>query len=583
MTKLRACALAALLSTAGPAAVALAQPAPAPGPALAGDWSGTLPALPPKQIVIHVRPAEGTVQVTMDVPALGVQGVPIRDFGRSGQTVRFAIPEAGVKFEGEVQDGGREIRGVFTDHDITEPLVLAHAASTAAPPPLKVATAVADWQVPSADAVRQILKAEIAHRQAMGLIVGVVGPGGRMIVSEGDAGDGRPMGADTPLYVESVAKALTGLLLADMAERGEVKLDDPVDLYLPQGVHMPTHGGRKITLMDLATHTSGLPRGEDRVAFEELEHYGVDRMHRFLAGYPLSRDPGAAYQYSDIGFALLGDALARREGTSFEQLLTSRILKPLGLKSTTTRAEATLVQRMPTLYDSGLRPQGKGPALDPAWIPAEVLYSDVDDMLRLLETQLGYRDNPLAAASTRARTVRRPIAPAAGASLAWEVRTLGPGVEVFGVTGGSRSMMTYVAFRPDTKVGVVVYANASTALNPTDIALHVLSGRPVPPPSPPIATVAETAITLPAGILARYVGRYRLTPQMTLNVTAEGERLFGAVNDNPLTELYPSSPTHFFARTANAQVDFQPGPDGRASGLTLKLNGVDMTATRTGD
>jgi len=75
-------------------------------------------------------------------------------------------------------------------------------------------------------------------------------------------------------------------------------------------------------------------------------------------------------------------------------------------------------------------------------------------------------------------------------------------------------------------------------------------------------------------------GAFRIT---TLVRAYEGERLFGAVNDNPLTELYPSSPTHFFARTANAQVDFQPGPDGRASGLTLKLNGVDMTATRTGD
>ncbi len=230
-----------------------------------------------------------------------------------------------------------------------------------------------------------------------------------MIVSEGaaDAEDGRPIGADTPLYAESVAKALTGLLLADMAERGEVKLDDPVDLCLPKGVSMPERDVRKITLEDLATHTSGLPRGEDEVAVEELAHYPRERMLRFLASYALTRDPGSAYQYSDIGSARLGDALARRAGVGFGKLVRSRIIDPFGLSATTTMASPQLEARMPMQDDSGLRPRDRGPELDDAWIPSFGLYSTVDDMLRLVETQLGYRDDPLAAASGRARAVRR--------------------------------------------------------------------------------------------------------------------------------------------------------------------------------
>ncbi len=159
------------------------------------------------------------------------------------------------------------------------------------------------------------------------------------------------------------------------------------------------------------------------------------------------------------------------------------------------------------------------------------------------------------------------------------MRQLGPpGTEVYGAPGGSRSMATYVAFRPDTRVGVVVYAN--TPLNVSDIALYVLTGRPVPPPEAPNESGTQAAIHVPAAVLAGYVGRYRLNPQMVLNITAQGERLFGAVNGNPLTEVYGSSRTHFFARTANAQLDFQPGPDGRAVALTFTLNGVAMPAVR---
>jgi CubicO group peptidase (beta-lactamase class C family) len=542
--------------------------------------------LPPKQIVIHIRRSDQGMKLTLDVPALGVQGVPIQDFGREGSKVHFAIPAASVAFEGELEPGGRQIRGTFTDHDVVQPLILDYTASDAPPPPLRVASAQQGWRTPSEADIRQVLQREIAAGQAAGVIVGVISPQGRMIVTEGaaDRTTSGPIGPETPLYVESTAKTLTGLLLADMAGRGEVKLDDPVDLYLPKGEQMPERNGRQITLEDLATHTSGLPRGEN-VAFESLDHYPAERMRHFLETYPLTRDPGSAYVYSDIGGALLGEVLARRAGTSFEQLIRRRIIEPLGLSETLTRASPELIARMPVEYDSSLQPHGRGgPKFDDTWIPSFGLYSTVDDLLKLLESQLGYRPNPLAAASARAREGRRSIAPGDEASLAWEVRQLGPpGAEVFFGGGSSPTMTAYLAFRPDTRTGVVVYTNARTTLDPVDIGLYVLTGRPVPAPSAPIEAGSRVAIRVPASTLAGYVGHYRLTPQMTLKVTADGERLFGAVNDNPLTELFGSSPTHFFARTANAEVDFQPGPDRKAVGLTLKLNGVTMTAARLAD
>jgi CubicO group peptidase (beta-lactamase class C family) len=401
-----------LMASAAPMAAAMAQSPPPAG--LAGDWSGTLPNVPPKKLVIHIRRTDQGMRLTIDVPALGVQGIPIDQFGREGAKVHFAMPAARVAFEGELQPDGREIRGTFTDHDIVQPLVLDYTASDAPPPPLKVASAQAGWKTPSPEDIRQILKSEIAARHAVGLVVGVVGPGGRVVVSEGaaDLKTGASIGAETPLYMESVVKALTGLLLADMAGRGELKLDDPVDLYLPRGEHMPELHGRRITLADLATHTSGLPRGVEGVSFEAQIRYRPEQIRRYLESFQLARDPGSAYQYSDIGTALLGDALARRAGASFDQLLRTRIIGPYGLGETVTHTNPALTARLPMQYDSGLQPRGRGPDFDDTWLPAFGLYSTVDDMLKLLEVQLGYRPDPMAAASRRARDLAARPRPA---------------------------------------------------------------------------------------------------------------------------------------------------------------------------
>jgi D-alanyl-D-alanine-carboxypeptidase/D-alanyl-D-alanine-endopeptidase len=75
-----------------------------------------------------------------------------------------------------------------------------------------------------------------------------------------DKGDSRPLNGDTIFEIGSLTKVFTSLLLADMAARNEVALSDPIAKYLPSDVKVPMRNGRSITLQDLATHTSGLPR-----------------------------------------------------------------------------------------------------------------------------------------------------------------------------------------------------------------------------------------------------------------------------------------------------------------------------------
>ncbi|HTA44764.1 MAG TPA: serine hydrolase, partial [Bryobacteraceae bacterium] len=123
--------------------------------------------------------------------------------------------------------------------------------------------AIACAQLPSDDAIRGILKQRVDdYHQSVGIVVGMIDQKGRKVVSYGalEKGDSRPLNGDTVFEIGSVTKVFTSLLMSDMVKRGDAALTDPVVKYLPAGTKVPQRNGRQITLEDLSTHTSGLPR-----------------------------------------------------------------------------------------------------------------------------------------------------------------------------------------------------------------------------------------------------------------------------------------------------------------------------------
>ena len=108
------------------------------------------------------------------------------------------------------------------------------------------------------------------------------------------------MNGDTLFEIGSVTKVFTALLLADAVQRGEVALTDPVAQYLPPNTKVPERGGKKITLQDLATHTSALPRLPSNLAPKDPTNpyadYTVAQLYDFLSTYELPRDIGAEYE-----------------------------------------------------------------------------------------------------------------------------------------------------------------------------------------------------------------------------------------------------------------------------------------------
>lgn len=419
-------------------------------------------------------------------------------------------------------------------------------------------------------------------RQSVGIVVGVIGPEGRRVIAYGhrDQGDPRPLNCDTIFEIGSVTKVFTALLLTDMVQRGEVKLDDPVAKYLPQDVKMPECDGRSITLKTLANHTSGLPRLpanlDPKDPANPYTDYTVDQLIQFLSGYKLTRDVGAQYEYSNVGAGLLGVALARRAGTGYEALVRSRICEPLGMDSTSITLAPEMRARLAAGHTATLSP---APNWDiPTLAGAGALRSSANDLLTFLAASLGYAKSSPAPAMSALLKVSRPTGVRGlRIALGWHVwrRRAAEIVWHNGGTGGYRS---FIGFRSDTRVGVVVLSNAFTGIGVDDIAIHLLDPRnPLAKIEPP---KEHKEIPVDPALFDGYEGRYQLTPALTLAVTREGDRLYAQATGQPRVELFPESERVYFLKDVDAQVTFDAGPEGKPSQLILHQAGHELTARR---
>jgi serine-type D-Ala-D-Ala carboxypeptidase/endopeptidase len=355
--------------------------------------------------------------------------------------------------------------------------------------PFAVAQSVSEYSVPSDSEIRQTLVDRIdTQHQGVGVVIGVIGPEGRRVISYGhlEKGDPRPLNGDTIFEIGSVTKVFTSLLLADMVQRGEVALDDPATRYLPQSVKMAERNGRSITLVDLATHTSGLPQNPSNVDPKDFAnpyaHYSVDLLYQFLSCYQVTHDVGSHYEYSNLGSGLLGHLLARRAVTDYEMLVRSRICDPLGMKST----RITLTPEMKARLAVGHNQQ-----LDsvPNWDfltleGAGAIRSSANDLLTLLAANLGYTASPLAPAMAAMLKVRRPTGqPGLEVALGWYVYKI-DNREIIDKDGGTGGYNSFIGFDPKARVGVVVLSNTHTAAGVGDICLHLLDpGIPLARPS----------------------------------------------------------------------------------------------------
>jgi serine-type D-Ala-D-Ala carboxypeptidase/endopeptidase len=447
------------------------------------------------------------------------------------------------------------------------------SAGQAAPPP----TSTAPGQIEA------ILKPRVGDHPGLGIIAGLIdASGNRIIVSAGSAGEGttRALDGNTVFEIGSATKVFTSALLADMVRRGEVSLDDPVAKLLPASVRVPSKDGRDITLLSLATHTSGLPRMPGNFTPKDAGNpyadYTVEQLYQFLGSLQLVRPVGETYEYSNLGAGLLGHALALKLGKPYEAAVTERVLGPLGMKDTAITLPAGMRSRMSVGHTAGgdVTPNWDLPAL----AGAGAIRSTVNDMLTFLAANLGSAPPAVRADLESTHTPRHDTGKTGQIGLAWHIRT-GKDVEVVWHNGGTGGFHSFVGFDKKGRRAVVVLHNS--AANIDDIGFHLLDAQfPLAPATPPAKP--RVAIRVAAATLETYVGEYALAPTFVMTVTREGEQLFLQATGQPRFPIFAETETRFFLKVVDAQVTFVKDESGKVVELVLQQGGRDQRAKRQG-
>lgn len=439
-------------------------------------------------------------------------------------------------------------------------------------------------QFPSPDRVRDLLRERIdVHKRGVGGIIGVIETSGAFTVAYGyTAHAGSDVTADTIFGVGCVSKVLTGLLCAEMLERGEIRLRDPLADYLPDDVTTVGRNGVAITIEHLVTHNAGLPTWE-------LDPFApIDRLYDFVREYVPRHDVGLYYQYSTLGFALLGLALARRAGSSHATLIRERICGPLGMVDTCVEVPPGDAWRLAIGHDAGLVPVRE--AGIPAATGGHGFHSTATDLMRLLSACVGKSSTPLEAAIQRSMSIRRTGAPGiADIAMAWHVGAIN-GVEMFQHDGISTGHRAFIGVAPALGRGVVALVNGCAPIGLTDIARHLLNTDcPLLPREfallRPARSSPPSLSAVPADRLDSYVGIYQLTPGVRVEVWRDDAGLHLRIG-TATQQIFPHGEDEFWLPASRARLDsvvrFERAGE-RVAAMTVTEPGRRRRLTRVDD
>jgi len=329
----------------------------------------------------------------------------------------------------------------------------------------------------------------------------------------------------------------------------------------------------------LATQTSGLPffppdvpLGDQAKAIEAVATYTPERIYQFLSSWKPPREAGTKWEYSNLGFGLLGLALASRADESYESLIRARISAPLGLSSTMITLTPQLNERLATGHTASLQ---VAPAVNmPAYLAAGCLRSSANDLLTFLAAFLGYTKTPLAPAMKAMLETRRP-GPSFQQALGWWVVSLSDGDAGFVFHGGETpGFWSSVAYDPHESVGVVVLSNG--AADDGGLSWHLLR------PSFPVATSASekarrerVEIVIDRNLAGLYTGQYKIKsgPAAGLVITIEqdGRDLVFKNSSTPPEglRLHAETEQMFLTNGIDLGVSFERNAEGRLASLTV--------------
>ncbi len=317
------------------------------------------------------------------------------------------------------------------------------------------------------ETLHKIVAPVLEGKSQLALVIGILEQRQMQVFGYGTLNQQHPIRPSEASVFEigSISKVFTSTLLALMVQEDQLTLDTPVKELLPECPNLPV----EITLCSLATHTSGLPRLPSNLLWSYLKHpynpylaYGETQLLRYLAHY--HSDPKAAkphhYEYSNLSVGLLGYLLARKAGTSYEQLVQAKICQPLHMLDTSVALSPEQRERLATPHTAGGHKTSHWDLS--VLVGAGGLRSTASDLLTFLQANLAEKQTALTDAIRMCHEVQveEPALHINGIGLAWHIDVdAEQGHRLYWHNGATGGYQSYMGFVKESRTGVVVLAN----------------------------------------------------------------------------------------------------------------------------
>ena len=306
----------------------------------------------------------------------------------------------------------------------------------------------------------------------VGLSIGILHDGKTWFYGYGETTKGNKIipDAGTIFEIGSITKTFTATMLGIAVGEGKIKLDDPVNKYLPDSIPQLQYNGKIATIRNLSNHTSGIPRmppnfqqtvknGEDPYA-----NYTIRDLYSFLHDLKLTREPGTEFEYSNAAVGLLGTILQKIYGKPYEDLLLSLVVNPLDMKDTRVHIRPTDSAR----FASGYNDRGvyNGPwNLSAAFAGAGAIRSTSRDMLKYAAAEMDMPGVPMPLEKSMQLT--HDITFQDGNTrigLGW-IHLRSAGNDFLFHNGGTGGYRSYLGIDPQRKIAVVLLSNCGVGVD----------------------------------------------------------------------------------------------------------------------
>ncbi|WP_299885927.1 serine hydrolase [uncultured Lacinutrix sp.] len=411
--------------------------------------------------------------------------------------------------------------------------------------------------------IKDHIQARVENDFNVGVIVGLVEGDSVEYYSLGKTAvdNGTKINENSVFEIGSISKVFTTILLANKIKKGEISLEDPISKYLPETVKTPSRNGKIITIKDLATHTSALPRMPNNFAPKDQNNpfadYTYEQLYSFLSNYQLTRDIGVTYEYSNLGMGLLGHVLELQSGKTYEELVIETIAKPLEMKDTAITFTEAMKKRLAKGHVSTIEVAN--------WDiitlgGAGGIRSTANDMVKFLKANMGVNKTKLYHAMQLShQSAFKDKTSDFEIGLGWHYDN--NIIWHNGQTGGYNS---FTAFIKGTQKGVVVLTNSTE--NIATIGFNLLGM------SKPLKEIKK-AKTIAPEILETYVGKYELAPNFNIVITTKDGHLFAQATGQSQFEIYASDENTFYYKVVKATIEFSANAEGEIDTMTLFQNG----------